>query len=129
MDGLSPPDQGGDMSDVGFLSYDVCSVVFDIDISLINLRTLIPCLHVHPHPNKKPNNNTHTHTHTQVLEIHSRRSQAQRTKTSDEFRKSKTAIMFSSDVSARGMDYPDVSFVLQVGLTEREQYVCVCMCV
>ena len=37
--------------------------------------------------------------------------------------------MFSSDVSARGMDYPDVSFVLQVGLTEREQYVCVCVCV
>jgi len=58
-----------------------------------------------------------------VLEIHSRRSQSQRTKTSEDFRKSKNAIMFSSDVSARGMDYPDVSFVLQVGLTEREQYI------
>jgi ATP-dependent RNA helicase MSS116 len=31
--------------------------------------------------------------------------------------------MFTSDVSARGMDYPDVSFVVQVGLTEKEQYI------
>lgn len=32
--------------------------------------------------------------------------------------------MFSSDVSARGMDYPDVSYVLQVGCaSSREQYV------
>ncbi len=35
----------------------------------------------------------------------------------------KNGIMFSSDVSARGLDYPDVSFVLQVGITEREQYI------
>ena len=58
-----------------------------------------------------------------VLEIHSRKSQSQRTKTSDEFRKPGNKIMFSSDVSARGMDYPDVTHVLQVGLTEREQYI------
>lgn len=31
--------------------------------------------------------------------------------------------MFSSDVTARGMDYPDVSFVLQVSLTDRSQYI------
>lgn len=31
--------------------------------------------------------------------------------------------MCSSDVSARGMDYPDVSFVLQVGMTDRDQYI------
>jgi ATP-dependent RNA helicase MSS116 len=58
-----------------------------------------------------------------VLEIHSRKSQAQRTKCSDEFRDGKNLILFSSDVSARGMDYPDITFVLQVGLTEREQYI------
>lgn len=59
----------------------------------------------------------------EVLEIHSRISQSKRTKTSEKFKKSRSAIMFTSDVSARGMDYPDVSFVLQVGLTEREQYI------
>lgn len=58
-----------------------------------------------------------------VLEIHSRKSQAVRTRTSDQFRDAHSAILFSSDVSARGMDYPDVTFVLQVGLTEREQYI------
>ena len=58
-----------------------------------------------------------------VLEIHSRKSQAQRTKTADIFRDNSNVMLFSSDVSARGMDYPDVSFVLQVGLTEREQYI------
>merc|ERR1711935_311930 len=31
--------------------------------------------------------------------------------------------MFSSDVTARGMDYPDVTYVLQVGLTDRSQYI------
>ena len=56
-----------------------------------------------------------------VLEIHSRKSQSIRQKASDRFRSAKNAVLFSSDVSARGMDYPDVSFVLQVGLTERAQ--------
>lgn len=31
--------------------------------------------------------------------------------------------MFTSDVSARGVDYPDVTRVIQVGLTTREQYI------
>merc|ERR1711971_763456 len=36
----------------------------------------------------------------------------------------RSAILFSSDVSARGMDYPDVSFVLQVGLpSDKAQYI------
>ena len=58
-----------------------------------------------------------------VLEMHSRKSQAARTKAADAFRKGKKMIMFSSDVSARGVDYPDVSLVLQVGLTDRDQYI------
>lgn len=57
-----------------------------------------------------------------VLDIHSRKSQSMRMKTSEQFRDAKRAILFSSDVSARGMDYPDVTFVLQVGLTDKEQY-------
>ncbi|KMS64885.1 hypothetical protein BVRB_041660, partial [Beta vulgaris subsp. vulgaris] len=32
-------------------------------------------------------------------------------------------IMFTSDVSARGVDYPDVTLIIQVGLTTREQYI------
>jgi ATP-dependent RNA helicase MSS116, mitochondrial len=58
-----------------------------------------------------------------VLEIHSRKSQSVRQKASDKFRQATTAVLFSSDVSARGMDYPDVTFVLQVGLTNRAQYI------
>jgi len=58
-----------------------------------------------------------------VLEIHSRKSQGHRTKTAEAFRKGKKVILFSSDVSARGVDYPDVSLVLQVGLTDRDQYI------
>ncbi|KAF1335328.1 Dead/deah box RNA helicase, partial [Globisporangium splendens] len=58
-----------------------------------------------------------------VLEMHSRKSQSARTKAADAFRKGKNVIMFSSDVSARGVDYPDVSLVLQVGLTDRDQYI------
>lgn len=56
-----------------------------------------------------------------VLEIHSRKSQGARTKTSDQFRVAKSAILFSSDVTARGLDYPDVTLVIQVGMTSREQ--------
>ena len=49
-----------------------------------------------------------------VLEMHSRKSQSYRTRTAEEFRKGSNVIMFTSDVSARGMDYPDVTFVMQV---------------
>lgn len=60
---------------------------------------------------------------TKIMEIHSRKSQAQRTRISAEFRDAERAILFSSDVSARGMDYPDVTFVLQVGAPpDRAQY-------
>lgn len=49
-----------------------------------------------------------------VLETHSRKSQGARTRVAEAFRNSKGVIMFTSDVSARGMDYPDVSLVVQV---------------
>ncbi|KAI4369836.1 hypothetical protein MLD38_018238 [Melastoma candidum] len=59
-----------------------------------------------------------------VREIHSRKSQSYRTKVSDEFRKSKGLILVTSDVSARGVDYPDVTLVIQMGLpSDREQYI------
>lgn len=58
-----------------------------------------------------------------VLEIHSRKTQGHRTRTSDTFRAAQKAILFSSDVTARGLDYPDVTLVIQVGMTTREQYI------
>ncbi|KAK4782814.1 hypothetical protein SAY86_007188 [Trapa natans] len=62
--------------------------------------------------------------HLNVREIHSRKSQSYRTKVSDEFRKSKGLILVTSDVSARGVDYPDVTLVIQMGLPSgREQYI------
>ena len=58
------------------------------------------------------------------FEIHSRMSQSARTRVSTQFRSTRNGVLFSSDVSARGMDYPDVTFVLQVGVpSSREQYV------
>lgn len=60
----------------------------------------------------------------QVYEVHSRKSQAHRNRCTQQFRDSKSGIFFSSDVSARGLDYPDVSAVIQVGIpSSREQYI------
>ncbi|KAL2342778.1 hypothetical protein Fmac_004063 [Flemingia macrophylla] len=59
-----------------------------------------------------------------VREIHSRKPQLYRTRVSDEFRESKQLILVSSDVSSRGMNYPDVTLVIQVGIpSDREQYI------
>ncbi|KAK1571182.1 hypothetical protein Q3G72_013098 [Acer saccharum] len=59
-----------------------------------------------------------------VREIHSRKPQLYRTRVSDEFRDSKRLILVTSDVSARGMNYPDVTLVVQVGIpSDREQYI------
>jgi hypothetical protein len=49
-----------------------------------------------------------------VLEMHSRKAQGFRTRAAEQFRKESQQIMFSSDVSARGVDYPDVTLVIQV---------------
>jgi ATP-dependent RNA helicase MSS116, mitochondrial len=58
-----------------------------------------------------------------LVEMHSRKSQSARTSAAERFRTSSGVIMFSSDVSARGMDYPDITHVIQVGITDREQYI------
>ncbi|KAH7620280.1 putative DEAD-box ATP-dependent RNA helicase 26 [Nannochloris sp. 'desiccata'] len=60
----------------------------------------------------------------ELLEIHSRKSQSAREKASAAFRNASEAIMFTSDVSARGVDYPDVTLVMQVGQpSSKEQYI------
>jgi hypothetical protein len=50
-----------------------------------------------------------------VREIHSRKPQLYRTRISEEFRDSNRLILVTSDVSTRGVNYPDVTLVLQVG--------------
>jgi ATP-dependent RNA helicase MSS116 len=59
-----------------------------------------------------------------VSEMHGQLSQAERTRVSDRFRRAKSAIMFSTDVTARGMDFPNVTHVVQIGMPpNREQYI------
>ena len=58
-----------------------------------------------------------------VMDIHSRKSQSARTKTSAQFVAAKQGILFTSDVSARGLDYPNVTFVLQVGAPSSKEQV------
>ena len=59
-----------------------------------------------------------------TLEIHSRRSATERSYASETFRQHTKQVLLSSDVSARGVDYPDVTLVLQVGApASRDVYV------
>ncbi|KAH7910632.1 P-loop containing nucleoside triphosphate hydrolase protein [Hygrophoropsis aurantiaca] len=59
-----------------------------------------------------------------VYEIQSRMSQSARSKNAEAFKSAKSAILFSSDVTARGMDFPGVTLVLQIGLpSSAEQYI------
>ena len=61
---------------------------------------------------------------TKMVEIHARLSQEQRTRAAERFRTAKSAIMFSSDVTARGMDFPNVTHVIQVAIPQnRDTYI------
>ncbi|RDW60472.1 DEAD/DEAH box helicase [Aspergillus mulundensis] len=63
-------------------------------------------------------------TPLQTFEIHSRLSQAARTRTTTQFKEAESGILFASDVIGRGMDFPNVDLVVQVGLpSSGEQYV------
>ncbi|KAF1991549.1 DEAD-domain-containing protein [Aulographum hederae CBS 113979] len=57
-------------------------------------------------------------------QIQSRMNQNARTLTTEEFKEAKTGILFASDVVGRGMDFPNVSHVIQVGVPmSSEQYI------
>lgn len=56
-----------------------------------------------------------------IWEIHSRMSQSSRSRASNAFRNARKGILFSSDVSARGLDYPDISLVVQMGAPSSDQ--------
>lgn len=51
-----------------------------------------------------------------IFQMHGKLAQTQRTRESSGFRNAESAILFSSDVTARGMDFPNVSHVIQIGL-------------
>ncbi|OSX70405.1 hypothetical protein BU14_0766s0001 [Porphyra umbilicalis] len=59
-----------------------------------------------------------------VLEIHSRKSQGARAAVARTFAAGARMVLFTSDVSARGVDYDDVTHVIQVGCpSDAAQYV------
>ncbi|KAJ4412426.1 hypothetical protein N0V82_008821 [Gnomoniopsis sp. IMI 355080] len=59
-----------------------------------------------------------------TYDIHSGLDQRQRTRAADSFRKAKSAILISTDVTARGMDFPNVTHVIQFGSPpQRDQYI------
>ncbi|KAF2114741.1 ATP-dependent RNA helicase MSS116 mitochondrial precursor [Lophiotrema nucula] len=59
-----------------------------------------------------------------VFELHSRMSQNTRTRTTTEFKQAKSGILFASDVVGRGMDFPNVGLVVQLGLpSSSDQYI------
>ncbi|CAN8102724.1 unnamed protein product [Discula destructiva] len=56
--------------------------------------------------------------------IHSGLDQRQRTRAADNFRRAKSGILISTDVTARGMDFPNVTHVLQFGCPQaRDSYI------
>jgi ATP-dependent RNA helicase MSS116 len=63
-------------------------------------------------------------TMPRMYDIHSKLHQSSRTRSADDFRATKSGILFSSDVSARGMDFPNVTHVIQLHLPQdRDLYI------
>jgi ATP-dependent RNA helicase MSS116 len=59
-----------------------------------------------------------------AIEIHSKLTQQHRTRAAETFKRAHSAILFSSDVTARGMDFPNVTHVIQMGLPQsRDTYI------
>ncbi|KAJ1030043.1 hypothetical protein NDA16_000956 [Ustilago loliicola] len=61
-----------------------------------------------------------------VYEIHSKKDQRSRFNTSDRFRKDQSgaSVLVTSDVSARGVDYPGTTRVIQIGIpSNKDQYI------
>lgn len=59
-----------------------------------------------------------------IIDIHSKLTQGSRTLAAENFRRARSAILFSSDVTARGMDFPGVTHVIQMHAPpDRDQYI------
>lgn len=60
----------------------------------------------------------------EVSLMHGQLTQMERTRVSERFRRAKSGILFSTDVTARGMDFPNVTHVIQIGIPpNKEQYI------
>ncbi|KAL8775724.1 MAG: hypothetical protein Q9209_000220 [Squamulea sp. 1 TL-2023] len=60
----------------------------------------------------------------QIIQIHARLTQYERTRAAETFRRADSAIMVSTDVTARGMDFPNVSHIIQIGVPQdRDTYI------
>jgi ATP-dependent RNA helicase MSS116, mitochondrial len=60
----------------------------------------------------------------EIFQLQSRLSQPARTKTTVAFKEATAGVMFASDVIGRGMDFPNVSLVIQIGLpSSGDQYI------
>lgn len=57
-----------------------------------------------------------------TLMLHGGMQQNKRTQTSELFRTTDNCVLFTSDASARGVDYPDVTCVIQLGFDSRSEY-------
>ncbi|KAF4334619.1 RNA helicase [Fusarium beomiforme] len=56
--------------------------------------------------------------------LHSRMSQNKRTRITNDYRNAKSGILVATDVVARGMDFPGVTTVIQVGLpSDKQSYI------
>ncbi|KAI1171065.1 ATP-dependent RNA helicase MSS116 [Nemania sp. FL0916] len=59
-----------------------------------------------------------------ILQLHSRMTQSRRTNVTEQYRRAQRGIMIATDVIARGMDFPAVTNVFQVGIpSDKESYV------
>ena len=54
--------------------------------------------------------------------LHGGMAQNKRSATSEAFRTTDNCILFTSDASARGVDYPDVTCIIQIGFDSRSEY-------
>jgi ATP-dependent RNA helicase MSS116 len=60
----------------------------------------------------------------EISQIHAKLTQQRRESVVGRFRRAKSAILFSTDVTARGMDFPNVTHVIQTGLPPTsDQYI------
>lgn len=59
---------------------------------------------------------------TKTFILHGGLQQNKRTATSEAFRTTDNCVLFTSDASARGVDYPDVTCVIQLGFDSRSEY-------
>ncbi|TLD07312.1 hypothetical protein PgNI_10143 [Pyricularia grisea] len=59
-----------------------------------------------------------------ILTLHSRMTQNKRTRVTEDYRQSKATVLVATDVVARGMDFPSVTNVFQVGMPmDKESYI------